>query len=201
MNLSGVGCGRRGAAQRGEQGTAILFSRQLHQPSIRQSLRVEEEAGPVEQSDDTDGWSAVRGGDLIGERATDTAEPEKDDVGKGRGEGPPAANLRELEHRMNAADGFRNVRLANDERDVALGRSLGDGDDVHAGGRERRERACGNTRGAHHTVAHHGNDGHARPRRHVVDQAARKLAVERMPDRPHRAIGLGLREREPDRAF
>ena len=70
------------AAERGEQRAGILVARQAEQARPRKSARVEDVAGPIEQSDDAHVVAlATVGGNLIRQRASDAAESEQHDIG------------------------------------------------------------------------------------------------------------------------
>ena len=129
-------------AERGEQGSRILLFRQREQPAPGDAAGVEHIAGSIEEAHDTDGGAAIRGPNLIGKRAAHPPEPKQHDIGPRRPLRSAAANLRELEGAVHAARRLGGVRRGDRERNVPLGRSLRDGDDIDAAGGERGEDPC-----------------------------------------------------------
>ena len=112
---------------------------------------------------------------------------------RGAAGGAAAADLRQLERGVDAARRLGGLLRCHGERDVPLGRALRDRDDVDAARRERREHARRDAWRAGHAVADDGNDGHARPRGHVVDQAARQFVAERRAQAGDGALGFAPR--------
>ena len=202
MNVSASARGRRRAAERREQRAGVLLARQVEQPAAREAARLEDVAGAIEQADDAHRrlCRSARRSDrrARGRRGRSRAARRRCAASAAA---PSAADLRELKRRVDAARRLGGIVAVDDERDVALGRSLRDRDDVDAAAASAE-----NTRAAmpgvpampSPTTATHR---HARPRRDAVDEAAGELVAERLPEARDRAVGLGLRQREADRAL
>ena len=141
-----VGGGGRRAADGGQHAAGVLGLGQLSQSRQRQPAGVEHVAGAIEQADDAHRVALGRLGHQLGKRPADAAEAEQHDVGGRPGRRPAAADLRELERGVHLAGGLGGVFGGDDERDVALRRALGDGDDVDAAGLERGEDPGGDAR-------------------------------------------------------
>ena len=113
---------------------------QRREPRGSEATRVEHESAAVDQPDDTQRQTVtLHLRDHRGQRPSDLPEPEQHDVGALRLRHRTPADLRELECGVHHALGPRRVLAVHYERQVQLGRTLGRGDHIDPGFRERRE--------------------------------------------------------------
>ena len=97
--------------------------------------------------------------------------------------GTAAADLGELELRVDAARGLARLLLLDDEGDVELGGALRDRDHVDAARRQRREDARRDAGCPGHAAADDGDHGQAAPRVDAVHEPRGELVRERRLER------------------
>ena len=186
---------RRPAPGRCRERTPPLLGRgELDQPSVAETVMLEDESAPVDEPDDAKGGAGPPDArDQAREHAPDLPEAEQDDLHPLGPTDRAAADPGELKGGVDAALRLGRPIAVDHDRNVQLARSLGDGDHVDPARREGGEHARGHARRARHAEPHHRDRRDAVADLDAVDLPAldlvAKLVQQRRPRLPRRGVG------------
>ena len=163
----------------GERHALRLGGAERGEPLRRQAPRVEHKTAAVDHAHDTEPHRVLLGlRQERRERPADLSEAQQHHVRPFRMPHHPAADLRQLEGGVDHALGGARVLSVHHEREVELGRSLRDGDDVDPGVRQGGEDPRGDPRRAGHPYPHDHERRRARAELDPVDLLTGDLVPE-----------------------